>query len=804
VEVDYPEMPLPRQGDELLIDIFQRARISESTLRSLNRCRIVWHLLFLSDMVAANGRQIELKFLSPPTDLAPVESELSFAEERPTPEDWAEWAAFWGRFTFPGLYLESPLGKWVEPTHRKWDWAYDAANDIVEHRTPDGVDYYSRAGGGRTRSERIYVQMASYDDGRALAGVPCTVKALDSNSIRFHSFGPSLATSPAKPDDFLSFLTEWGGEWMWRNVQNEGRNLKWVVEAMQNGTAIWVTDGSYNREIAPKVSGAGWLVYCTRRQRKLFGSFFEFSANAGSYRGELLGLLAIHTLIAAIEAYYSLGETKGKLCCDNQGALHKSKERRRRIPVGASQADIKRAFRNVKHGMHAKLDYEWVESHQDRYKMWWQLSTEQQLNCICDELAKEAVRQSFGFSVRTAPQLRLPRESAAVFVAGMKQTTDVAQDVRFELSRVAAERFYTAPLGGRRPDGSRRPGGLGWSLESFQAVDWAMLDATLAKKPQMYKQWLAKQGSGFCGTQQMVAHWDSSRDGRCPNCQRPEPASHLNLCPDADRTRLLRDMANQLGSWLEKNYAHPELLEWLPRYITLRGTRQFSDFPHLSPEMRRVAASQDLIPWTSFMEGKLSKEIFRLQGSQLMSSPSRLTIVDWGKQLISQILQISHAQWVFRNVSLYDAHNGYLRVKQRRAVLREVDRLSQVDTRTLPDRSRYLLEIDFSSFSAQPLAKQQYWVYAMQAAIKAGKRAATRQRVATARDRRVARVGAERRRRQRRVAGASDAWDTVREEHGLQERPSRVRRAEEGVQRDASSVAGVSLSHDDNKRRRPD
>ena len=164
--------------------------------------------------------------------------------------------------------------------------------------------------------------------------------------------------------------------------------------------------------------------------------------------------------------------------------------------------------------------------------------------------------------------------------------------------------------------------GLGWSKESFQAVDWAMLDSTLSKMPPMYKQWLAKLGSGFCQTQQMVAHWDSSQDGKCPNCKRPEPASHLNLCSNADRTRLLCDMANQLGSWLEMNYAHPELLEWLPRYITLRGTHQFSEFPHLSPEMQRVAKSQDLIPWTSFMEGKLSKEIFLMQRHQLMSSSS--------------------------------------------------------------------------------------------------------------------------------------------------------------------------------------
>ena len=80
------------------------------------------------------------------------------------------------------------------------------------------------------------------------------------------------------------------------------------------------------------------LEYCTRRQCKLFGSFFEFSAKAGSYRRELLGLLAIHTLIAAIEAYYLLGETKGKLCCDNQGALHKSKFLwGRRVRLGTSK-----------------------------------------------------------------------------------------------------------------------------------------------------------------------------------------------------------------------------------------------------------------------------------------------------------------------------------------------------------------------------------------------------------------------------------------------------------------------------------
>ena len=109
------------------------------------------------------------------------------------------------------------------------------------------------------------------------------------------------------------------------------------------------------------------------------------------------------------------------------------------------------------------------------------------------------------YNDRTTSQLLLPRESAAVFIAGMKQTTDVAQGVRFELSMTAAESFYMRPIGERAENGRQRPGGLGQSLEAFHAVDWAMLDAALATKPQMHKRRLAKQSSGFCGIQQMVA-----------------------------------------------------------------------------------------------------------------------------------------------------------------------------------------------------------------------------------------------------------------------------------------------------------
>ena len=85
----------------------------------------------------------------------------------------------------------------------------------------------------------------------------------------------------------------------------------------------------------------------------------------------------------------------------------------------------------------------------------------------------------------------------------MKQTTDVSTDVRYELGRVDVEKFYCMPVG------NKGTGGLGWAKDSFEVVDWPALDATLSSKGHMYKLWLAKQSSGFCGTtQSMVAHWD--------------------------------------------------------------------------------------------------------------------------------------------------------------------------------------------------------------------------------------------------------------------------------------------------------
>jgi len=245
-------MKLPREGDVLLIDIFLRAPMSQDLLLSLQRYRIKWKAMFLSNLVASNGRQTERQFLAMPTVKDGIILSLGFAKESPSPRDWANWAEFWGRFTLPGFYLHAPLGKWISVTHCHWEWFYVDDSDILERQVEGGVEYYLQTGSGRTRAAQEYIKTVTHLDGRAPAGMPGSVVCADyGTTASLVCSGPKLAVDPEQPSSFFAFLKQWGGDWMWSDVTNEGPHMKWVVDAIRNGTAIWVTDESYNRTLAP-------------------------------------------------------------------------------------------------------------------------------------------------------------------------------------------------------------------------------------------------------------------------------------------------------------------------------------------------------------------------------------------------------------------------------------------------------------------------------------------------------------------------------------------------------------------------
>jgi hypothetical protein len=126
----------------------------------------------------------------------------------------------------------------------------------------------------------------------------------------------------------------------------------------------------------------------------LKGSFYKPCDKSGSYISELLGLLAVHLIILAIESFYALeAGPRGLVGCNNLGGLNKSKEKRRKIPSGSKPADILHSLRRVHASLTGTIQYKHVYGHQDKCKTWAQMTLLERINSKCDSLAKAAVSQ---------------------------------------------------------------------------------------------------------------------------------------------------------------------------------------------------------------------------------------------------------------------------------------------------------------------------------------------------------------------------------------------------------------------------
>ena len=84
---------------------------------------------------------------------------------------------------------------------------------------------------------------------------------------------------------------------------------------------------------------------------------------------------------------------------------------------------------------------------------------------------------------------------------------------------------------------------------------------------------------GFCGTRVQVGRYagEHQPDEKCPNCGQRELTEHLMLCPNQDRTRLLKEQTESLEGWLHKDdqNRNSQLTYWIPKVVC---TNEISDF----------------------------------------------------------------------------------------------------------------------------------------------------------------------------------------------------------------------------------
>ncbi len=90
----------------------------------------------------------------------------------------------------------------------------------------------------------------------------------------------------------------------------------------------------------------------------------------------------------------------------------------------------------------------------------------------------------------------------------------------------------------------------------------------------------------------------------------------------------------------------------------------------------------------------------------------------WASELSIKLLEVTHGQWLYRNVIIHDKNCGTIRSQQKEEILQEIGaQLAREDE--LSEEDQYLLEINVGDISTGSGEAQEYWMLAIQAARRA-------------------------------------------------------------------------------------
>ena len=702
IEINNVPLQFARQRDDWLMMRFLREGYGNDELRRLNRVRVHQQVLFLSDVLCPQGKYLDPRYLKP----RPRQerwSKVRFPQERPPRRDFTLWKNALNRLT-PGGRLADRLGRDIIQSQKLWEWRYDLDCNELLHVRGRLMDIY------HVSSIPRYANTPNRFS-KVLTGAPfeerghwCHIRRVSPLVVAVVSHtAPPLPDTP--PSSFLEVLQEWGQEWMWDDLQFIGDD-DWMAQAIANHSLVAVTDGSYIKEIYPDLCSAAYIMECTQGRGRIVGSFPEKSSVANAYRGELMGLMAIHLLLLSVNKTNPSLSGSVHIYSDCLGALDKVENLPPyRIPSKCRHSDVlKNIMVNCSDLSFSRL-FSHVKAHQDDHDEFHTLERPAQLNCGCDAKAKNSI---INMDPTAMPQQRpFPMEPICIFVDAEKMTSDTGPRIRYWAHKQLAATFFDAEQI--------------LFTHQFVEVDWPVVYATLHEVPRMFGVWACKQVMDIAGTNFNQSQYIEGHNPKCPSCDTcNETCAHVLFCREAGRVDALHKTITSMEIWLKENGTDPILAHCLVEYAKGRGERTMEAITEgRGHRYHNLGQSQDLIGYRRFMEGMISAECRTIQHQYSVICGSKHSADKWARGLITRLLEITHGQWLYRNIQVHDSTTGTIATKRKEEIQREIERQQEQGDEGLLAEDRYLMEVNLEDMETSSGERQSYWLLAIKAAREA-------------------------------------------------------------------------------------
>jgi hypothetical protein len=462
---------------------------------------------------------------------------MTWPNKHPTDSDFQTWKRAM-RSICPSRSSCTRVGRFMGPTHRIWGWRWDAEKSTLHHLRVDGATEDVFVSGRKPiRFPHSHIQPSSH------LNTICLVESTLGRECWHLTSSEPLATVNRAPSSFLGILCLWGNTWLWEHLRVTGGEA-WLQDSIADGLLVTVPDRLYIREIHPNLCLAAFVLECSKRRGRIVGTFSEGLLVANAYRGELLGLMAIHLILLSMNKLHRDLSRSVEIVLNCLGVLKKVTHLPPyRIPLRCCHSNILKTIFVHCRDLSFTAHYSHVRLHQDDSTTFAQLSRKVQLNCICNHAAKQRV--GIDGANGPVPSQMFPLEPIGIFVNGEKMTSETGGQIQFWAHHQLAQEFY------------RNQKNL--SNIQFNAVDWASVHHTLHDLPRLFQIWAAKHVLGIARTMSFLAHQDD-RCRRCPSCNGcMETCSHIAWCPEGGRLLAFKQLALMMEKWLKENKTHPDL-----------------------------------------------------------------------------------------------------------------------------------------------------------------------------------------------------------------------------------------------------
>ncbi len=245
----------------------------------------------------------------------------------------------------------------------------------------------------------------------------------------------------------------------------------------------------------------------------------------------------------------------------------------------------------------------------------------------------------------------------------------------------------------------------------FKEVGWDSVHSTLHSVPRLFQVWATKQVMGIAGTMKFLSHQDG-RESLCPCCLScKETCSHILLCPEIGCTKAFQQSVAGVTSWMAENAMHPDIKAVVTAYAIGRG--QVSCLNCAADYLTIIqdfTLPQDKIGWGNLMMGVISSKLISIQESHLWLSAPHQSPERWAIGLITQLLQVTHAQWIYRCLLVHNRTSGTLITLQKTKLLEEIAKQLSMGAENLMKTDKYLLKYNLSDIATTNGKQKEYWL----------------------------------------------------------------------------------------------